>query len=107
MKKCIEDYRDAGIKVWMLTGDKGATAEEIGYSCGLLQKTKVVAEAIDESRITEFDGWLSRVDKLCQSYHMNRDYPPVSVQQKAIVYKVAETEGWDSLQKYFEGLDLT
>lgn len=33
--KCIEDFRIAGIKVWMLTGDKGETAEEIGKSCGL------------------------------------------------------------------------
>lgn len=26
----------AGIKVWVLTGDKKETAENIGYSCGLL-----------------------------------------------------------------------
>lgn len=26
VKSCIEDFRDAGIKVWMLTGDKGTTA---------------------------------------------------------------------------------
>ena len=26
VKECIEDFRDAGIKVWMLTGDKGTTA---------------------------------------------------------------------------------
>lgn len=38
VKQCIEDFRDAGIKVWMLTGDKGATAKEIAYSCGLLTK---------------------------------------------------------------------
>ena len=27
--------RAAGIKVWMLTGDKLETAENIGYSCNL------------------------------------------------------------------------
>lgn len=27
--------RKAGIKVWMLTGDKLETAENIGYSCSL------------------------------------------------------------------------
>ena len=32
----IKDFRLAGIKVWMLTGDKGETAENIGISCGLL-----------------------------------------------------------------------
>jgi len=38
VKNCITDFRDAGIKVWMLTGDKGLTAKEIAYSCGLLVK---------------------------------------------------------------------
>lgn len=38
VKECITDFRDAGIKVWMLTGDKGLTAKEIAYSCGLLTK---------------------------------------------------------------------
>lgn len=36
VKECIEDFRDAGISVWMLTGDKGLTALEIGVSCGLI-----------------------------------------------------------------------
>jgi len=26
VKSCIEDFRHAGISVWMLTGDKGLTA---------------------------------------------------------------------------------
>jgi len=38
VKECIEDFRDGGIKVWMLTGDKGATAQEIAYNCGLFSK---------------------------------------------------------------------
>jgi phospholipid-translocating ATPase len=36
VKSCIEDFRAAGISVWMLTGDKGLTAKEIGVSCGLI-----------------------------------------------------------------------
>ena len=35
VKECISDFRDAGIKVWMLTGDKGDTAHQIAYTCGL------------------------------------------------------------------------
>ena len=27
VNKCIQDFRQAGIKVWMLTGDKGETAK--------------------------------------------------------------------------------
>ena len=40
VKECIEDFRDAGIAVWMLTGDKGLTALEIGTSCGLIPKNR-------------------------------------------------------------------
>ena len=34
----IKDLRAAGIKIWVLTGDKLNTAENIGYSCNLLSK---------------------------------------------------------------------
>jgi magnesium-transporting ATPase (P-type) len=44
VKTCIEDFRRAKISVWMLTGDKGLTAEEIGVACGLMpQKEDLVA----------------------------------------------------------------
>ena len=33
---CISDFRNAGIKFWMLTGDLGHTAQEIGFNCGVL-----------------------------------------------------------------------
>ncbi len=32
--------REAGIKIWMLTGDKVETAETIGHSSGLLDDDK-------------------------------------------------------------------
>ncbi|CEI94483.1 hypothetical protein RMCBS344292_08693 [Rhizopus microsporus] len=34
--KCIEDLRKAGIKIWVLTGDKLETAINIGYASNLL-----------------------------------------------------------------------
>ena len=40
VKECIEDFREAGISVWMLTGDKGLTALEIGVSCGLIPQDR-------------------------------------------------------------------
>lgn len=41
--KCISDFKKANIKVWMLTGDKGETANQIGLSTGLLdEKVKSV-----------------------------------------------------------------
>lgn len=36
VKITIERLRSAGVKVWMLTGDKKETAINIGISCGLL-----------------------------------------------------------------------
>jgi P-type E1-E2 ATPase len=37
VKETIVKLRKAGIKVWMLTGDKKETAVNIGKSCGLIQ----------------------------------------------------------------------
>ena len=39
VKSCIEDFKAANMKVWMLTGDKGATAENIGRSCGIIDSS--------------------------------------------------------------------
>lgn len=36
VKSCILDFKKAHIKVWMLTGDKGETAQNIGISCGII-----------------------------------------------------------------------
>jgi len=35
----IVAFKEAGIKVWMLTGDKVETAINIGYSAGLLNSS--------------------------------------------------------------------
>jgi P-type E1-E2 ATPase len=37
----IHSLQEAGIKLWMLTGDKLETAENIGESCNLLQPDKM------------------------------------------------------------------
>jgi magnesium-transporting ATPase (P-type) len=36
VKEHITDFREAGMRVWMLTGDQGITAREIGISCGII-----------------------------------------------------------------------
>ena len=51
----INDLQEAGIKIWMLTGDKLETAENIGYSCRLLQKDMVVWRISNKEE----------VDKIC------------------------------------------
>jgi magnesium-transporting ATPase (P-type) len=47
--ECIKQFRDAKIKVWMLTGDKGETAENIGETCGLIDKKRQMILKIDSN----------------------------------------------------------
>jgi len=38
--ECIEQLRAAGLKIWVLTGDKVETAINIGYACSLLSSSQ-------------------------------------------------------------------
>ena len=48
----IESFRRAGMKVWMLTGDKMETAENIAFACRLLShdSQKTYLRSIDDSK---------------------------------------------------------
>ena len=50
----IEMIRQAGIKLWVLTGDKIETAINIGYSCRLLDDS-LLQPIIDGSRSVEIN----------------------------------------------------
>ena len=43
----LVDLGNAGIKIWVLTGDKTETAINIGYSAGLLQQEMVLIKLQD------------------------------------------------------------
>jgi len=47
--QCIREFRQAGIKVWMLTGDKGETAKEISLSCGLYDEHSTLVEIKEDT----------------------------------------------------------
>ena len=49
IEKCIQDFQEAGIHFWMLTGDKGETAQEIGYLCELFPREGIEVFTIDEN----------------------------------------------------------
>ena len=53
------------IKVWMLTGDKLETAQNIGYSCKLIQEDfeKLVIKA-DDHLLTKYEECKERVEEL-------------------------------------------
>lgn len=50
--QAISHIRQAGIKLWILTGDKIETAINIGYSCGLLD-ARLNQYIIDETKTDE------------------------------------------------------
>ena len=52
----IKELRTAGIKIWVLTGDKLDTAESIGYSCNLLSKEQRLfsLKTISENKEDDF-----------------------------------------------------
>lgn len=54
----IEKLRRAGIKLWMLTGDKRETAINIGYSCKLIKdySTLVILDSNDEDVIAKMNA---------------------------------------------------
>jgi magnesium-transporting ATPase (P-type) len=51
----IEKLKKAGIKVWVLTGDKIETAVNIGYSCRLLSEdTELIYLTDDRFEVNYF-----------------------------------------------------
>ena len=55
VKETIEAFKETGIKVWVLTGDKVETAINIGYSCGLLSNDmeQYIINTVETSEISE------------------------------------------------------
>ena len=51
MKEDIEDFIEAGINFWMITGDKMDTAETIGYSCGIISEDSEVYKIKDSKQV--------------------------------------------------------
>ena len=50
----IHQLQEAGIKIWMLTGDKLETAENIGESCRLLKKEMHVTRLSTKEDVKNF-----------------------------------------------------
>ena len=70
VKRDIEDFIEADINFWMITGDKMDTAETIGHSCGIISEDSEVfkiREANNEEQILEqmeeIKNNISKVDK--------------------------------------------
>lgn len=65
VEETIRSLREAGIKVWVLTGDKIETAVNIGFSCGLLENemVKFIVEEINFDKVdNKFDEILRELE---------------------------------------------
>ena len=60
MEETIDKLREAGIRVWMLTGDKFQTALEISRACNLVKPTDEVF-AILGTTATEVKDCMDRI----------------------------------------------
>ncbi|KAG5641467.1 hypothetical protein DXG03_005130 [Asterophora parasitica] len=62
--EAIEMLHRAGIKLWILTGDKLQTAIEIGFSCNLLKNNMVImilsADSMEQTR-AQIEGGLNKI----------------------------------------------
>ena len=84
----IRELRSAGIKIWVLTGDKLDTAENIGYSCNLLSKEQKlfylkVMPGDDENIVKDnpyremtqfFSEFHNFIEKLVKKYNLDSKY---------------------------------
>ena len=84
----IKELRTAGIKIWVLTGDKLDTAENIGRSCNLLTKeqklfTLKVMPGDDEKAVKEnpypemiqfFSEFQEFIENLVKKYNLDTKY---------------------------------
>ncbi|CAF0853814.1 unnamed protein product [Adineta steineri] len=75
--ECIEKLTQAGINIWMLTGDKIETAENVGFSCRLL-KNNMIIKRIDEETQADVTFALNKfrnelIEKIEQLYNIHID----------------------------------
>lgn len=66
VEETIRGLKDAGIKVWVLTGDKIETAINIGFSCGLLEND-MVKFIVEEVQLEKVDSKFEEILQELQS----------------------------------------
>ncbi|CAE5957763.1 unnamed protein product [Arabidopsis arenosa] len=78
--QCIDKLAQAGLKLWVLTGDKMETAINIGYSCSLLRQgmkqiciTVVNSEGGSQDAKAVKDNILNQITKAVQMVKLEKD----------------------------------
>mmetsp|Transcript_45482 Transcript_45482/g.60350 ORF Transcript_45482/g.60350 Transcript_45482/m.60350 type:complete len:113 (+) Transcript_45482:540-878(+) len=58
--KCTQEFIAAGIKVWIVTGDKDSTAKAVGFSCGILSRERSMIK-IDYNQVNDKDALMDKI----------------------------------------------
>jgi len=100
----IRDLRLAGIKIWMLTGDKIETAENIGKSCNLISEELKIFKITNEPNflfndfINKFNEYLSKNNVTLDDYQANlKSYSQKQLPEYSIMIDLKQTT--DDLKK--------
>ncbi|CAE6450639.1 unnamed protein product [Rhizoctonia solani] len=73
----IEQLHRAGIKLWILTGDKLQTAIEIGYSCNLLKQdmeVMIISATTADGARTQIEAGLNKIASVLGPPNVNRRF---------------------------------
>ncbi|XP_074491180.1 phospholipid-transporting ATPase IF isoform X1 [Sebastes fasciatus] len=70
VQETIEALRLAGIKVWVLTGDKHETAISVSLSCGHFHRTMNILELLQQRSDNECAEQLRRLDRRIKEDHV-------------------------------------
>ena len=82
VKSCILDFMAAKIKVWVLTGDKGSTAQNIAQSCGIIDENMLLVKVGNTSQ-TDI------VNQLTEALNLLKDQGPASFAASSSISKPA------------------
>lgn len=72
--QCIESLRKAGIKVWVLTGDKPETAINIGYSCNLLNDVHLIVLLSNEKVEQDLNSYFKLIKNHQKKEKLSKKY---------------------------------
>eukprot|EP00615_Pteridomonas_danica_P002232 CAMPEP_0114336722 /NCGR_PEP_ID=MMETSP0101-20121206/5901_1 /TAXON_ID=38822 ORGANISM="Pteridomonas danica, Strain PT" /NCGR_SAMPLE_ID=MMETSP0101 /ASSEMBLY_ACC=CAM_ASM_000211 /LENGTH=498 /DNA_ID=CAMNT_0001468749 /DNA_START=1229 /DNA_END=2726 /DNA_ORIENTATION=+ len=89
----ISSLRLGGVKVWMLTGDKVGTAENIGFSCELITKEMLSLRFVgdEKGQISEISNTsLSGLESLSQLHSIKEKNNKISQHLKDLLAEVQE-----------------
>lgn len=104
--QCIEDLRRAGIKVWVLTGDKLETAINIGYASNLLDggmKLWTVRGGDSADKVTQsLEETSNQLDQIQEEHEQSNDpNPPAEnalvIEGSALVHILGSSEAKEKL----------